>query len=812
MPGPSTLKFILAVVLSLTVTACKSNEERAEEYYQSGLALMEAGDNDRAMVEFRNVFELDGGHRDARAALGRMLMEQGNLQGAYSQYLRLVEQYPEDAEGRTELSEIAFQVRNWDEFERHAEVAERMAPEDPRVQAIALGRKYRAAVLDKDEPAAEALLAPAEELLATNPDNMILNNLVMDSYIRANAYNKALAQIDRMIASTPDDRELYDRRTMLLAQMQDVDAVEKQLRDTVDRFPDDMEAKAVLVRYFMSRQEMDKAEAFLREIADPAAEEPGLFVDLIRFVSEVHGAEAARAEIERAIAANPKPDRFKAMRALLDFQEGEQDTAIADLEALVAAAEPSDSTNSIKVMLARMLAIKGNSVAAHRLVEEVLTSNSSQVEALKMQASWQIQADDTDNAISNLRLALDTAPEDVQAMNLMAEAYTRAGSHDLARDFLALAVDASGNAPETSIRYARLLMEEKRYLPAEDVLLPALRLAPNDVDLLSVLGQLYLQMEDGARATQVVDTLRRLDTDRAKAAANGLQAGILNQRSGTDEAMAFLEQLATGADADLNSRLALLRAKLGVGETEEALKLAEQIAAENPGNDQIGFAVAATRAAAGDLEGAEAAYRALVSVEKARPPVWLELSRVLMRKGDTEAANQAIDDGLQANPSDGSLLWAKATVLERGGDIDGAIDIYQGLYEQTSGSVIVANNLASLLATYRTDDESLERAWIIARRLKDADNPALQDTYGWIAHRRGESEEALPYLESAAAGLPDDPLVQMHLGMVYVALGQNDKAIDQLQKAVDVAGPADTRPQIEAAKAEITRLREAAKN
>ena len=108
-------------------------------------------------------------------------------------------------------------------------------------------------------------------------------------------------------------------------------------------------------------------------------------------------------------------------------------------------------------MLARMLLQTGNQVGARRQVEEVLAQNPSNVDALKMQASWRLQADEVDEAIADLRVALDTAPEDIQAMNLMYEAYTRTGETDLARDYLALAVEASGSAPDPSLRYARAL-------------------------------------------------------------------------------------------------------------------------------------------------------------------------------------------------------------------------------------------------------------------------------------------------------------------------------------------------------------------
>ena len=67
----------------------------------------------------------------------------------------------------------------------------------------------------------------------------------------------------------------------------------------------------------------------------------------------------------------------------------------------------------------------------------------------------------------------------------------------------------------------------------------------------------------------------------------------------------------------------------------------------------------------------------------------------------------------------------------------------------------------------------------------------------------------MPYLEAAAKGLPGDPLVQAHLGFVLAQVEREAEALTQLQKAVELAGPADTRIQIERAREEISRLRTA---
>lgn len=797
------LAFIL--VLSVALTGCKSAEERAEEHYQNGVALLAEGDVDRAIVELRNVFQLDGSHQEARRLLATTFIEQGNKRGAYRQLLRLAEQYPDDLEARVLMGEIAFEENNWQEVERHGTKAGELAPEDPRVKALTLARQYRAAALDGSEPDRREATRLAEAALVELPDNVILRNLMIDAALRDGDYDKALADIDWMLERQPESELYWGQRLNVLAQQGDMDGVEVQLAELITRFPENDDYKRDLIRLFMARGAPEKAEAYLRERAEETGED-GARVDLIRFVSEVRGRDAARTEIEAAIIAAEDKTTFQVMAAAMDFEDGETARAIAALESVLQGAEPSEKTRAVKVALAQMLEATGNAVGARARVEEVLAEDSTYAEALKMRAVWLIEADDTDGAVSALRTALESAPEDAQAMTLMAQAYSRAGRTELARDFLALAVEASGSAPAETVRYAQLLIQEERYAPAEDILLPALRLTPQDPSLLVTTGELYLAMEDFGRLEQVVRALRELGTVESTEAANNLEAEKINRRSGTEEAMSYIESLATAEDATLSSKFSLVRARIATGDLAGALELAQQIEAEEPQSDTVKALVATAQTVNGNFEAAEEIYRGLLEEDPARPALWLEMSRLQTRMGDRDASVEAIEMGLAASPGAENLLWAKASVLEQAGEIESAIAIYEDLYEANSASPIIANNLASLMATYREDQESLERARVIARRFRDTEVPALQDTYGWIAHRSGETGEALPYLESAAEGLPNDPIVQYHLGQIYLTLGRSDEALAQFRRAVEVAGPADTRPQIADAKAQIQTL------
>lgn len=803
-----TIRLVLICAAVILLAACDSVEERAQKYYESGLALVESGEPEKALLELKNVFDLDTGHREARALYAKTARELGRTREAYGQYLRLVEQYPEDVEGRLSLAQMAFDSQNWAEFERHGTVAVEAVPDDLRAQVIKVGLDYRKAVTDEDATAREETLLRAQDLSVKDENNAILQAVLIDGYSESGQYEKALSEIDRALANEPTARAYHDMRLSLMSDMGDTAGIEDQLMTMIDVFPDDPVIKDMLIRYYVGSNQVGEAEAFMRRFADPTAEDLAPFFRFVSFLLQTKGVDAARAELEKGIEARPGSIRINSALAGLDFEQGRRKEAITRLETLLEETPVGDRTKDVQVTLAKMLLQEDNEVGARRLIEEVLAADAGHGDALKMQAAWLIQADDVDGAVTALRRALDSDPADVGAMTLMAAAYNRGGSHELARDFLSLAAEASGNRPAEAISYARSLLTDGRTRPAEDTLLAALRGAPNNVPLLIELARLYLSTNEVERVRQIIDTLRRSDDTTATSAAVGLEAALVSNTQSVDQVLTFLENMETNNDNNVAAKVVLIQAHLAAGQRQEALAVAEEALAENPQSPQFRFLRATMQAVNGDLASAEAGLRVLAQDEPRVPQVWLELARVMAAQSMPEKAVQAIESGLAANPDDPSLQWAMATQHEKAGDIDAAIQIYEDLYAAASDSVVVANNLASLLSSYRTDEESQERAFVIARRLRDTKEPAFQDTYGWILYQRGNYEEALEYLEPAAAGMSGNALVQYHLAKTYVALDRPADALETFRKAVAAAGDIDTRPQIEEARSEISRLQQ----
>ena len=474
---------------------------------------------------------------------------------------------------------------------------------------------------------------------------------------------------------------------------------------------------------------------------------------------------------------------------------------------MISSAPDSQQLNDVKVVLATMMESSDNVVGARALIEEVLENDSSNMGALKLKAGWLIDQDKTDAAIIALRSALDQDPRDADVMTLMARAHQRAGNQDLAGEMLALAVDASNNAAEPSVRYANFLIGQDQTQTAINTLSDALRLRPTSIPLLLEIGKIHVSTRDWDSARDIVDRLGRIeDSERAVAAADSLNATIIAGESGIEDSVEFLDDMVKQGRGGVPAQAAIVRSHVQSGNVDAAQTYIDEAVSETPGEPRLRFIQASVQALQGDADIAEQNYRDIVAEVPQFALAWRALYVQLSREGRIDEAQEVLQAGLAAVPEDRDLRWAQAGAFEQAGQPEKALEIYQSLYDEDSTSPIVANNLASLTAELSDDPEELTRALEIARRLRGSSFAPFQDTYGWIAYRTGDYASAEEYLRPAAAQMEDNPLVQYHLGMTLLKVGKPDEAVQYLQKAVDLAGEDDKSAPIEEARQEIAKL------
>ena len=535
------MRALLPLLLALALAACDTPEERAETHYQRALALLAAGDQDRAVVELRNVFRLNDEHTAARLTYADVLRRRGETHEALDQLARAVDLAPRSVAGRRALTELALEVQDFATAAEHAAAAYELAPADPAIRAL------KAAVDFRDPGTRDAAVAAARAVVAEDPAVVPAQMVLVAERIAAGAPAEALARIDAALAHAPQDEGLHLARLAALEALGDEAAAGAELKRMAALFPANAGMREALVQWHLRQGDPGGAEAVLRAAAarDP---DPRSALTVVQFLLELEGPAAARAELDRLAAAAADPRPFRRARAGLDFATGDRAAAIAAMRGLVAGAPPSDATRELQVSLAEMLAATGGTGESAAILQGVLAADGAQVAALKLRAKLAIDADRPEAAVQDMRAAAAEAPGDPEIMTITALAHARAGRRELAAEQFARAVEASGQAPAELLRYARFLMQDGRSGPAEGVVVDALRRDPENRELLEVLGQIHLARGDWARAAQVAQLLREDDDPAARALAERLEAASLKAQGRTAETAALLEALAGTGD------------------------------------------------------------------------------------------------------------------------------------------------------------------------------------------------------------------------------------------------------------------------
>ena len=118
------------------------------------------------------------------------------------------------------------------------------------------------------------------------------------------------------------------------------------------------------------------------------------------------------------------------------------------------------------------------------------------------------------------------------------------------------------------------------------------------------------------------------------------------------------------------------------------------------------------------------------------------------------------------------------------GDIQKAQQAFEKVLTLNPRFAPAANNLAVL---YSEHGGNQEKALELAQRAKETapDDPHISDTLGWILYKRGVYQRAADLLKESAAKLPDQPVVQYHLGLASLKAGDKEGARKALTAAIN---------------------------
>ena len=791
---------LLGLIFGLmALVACDTAEERAEGHYQRGMQLLADGKTEQALLEFKNALQLNEDAIEPRLEFARIRMKQGEFRGALGNYLKVIELDENHLEARTISGRLLLQFDNDPQAAReHIDMANTLAPEDEEVRALvaALAQKE-----ERPEDAAEL----AQALLQDAPGNATAVGILVAQEFAARNFRNVVALTDTALAANPDELSIHVARLQALEQLQDQPAIGVQLQEMAKRFPDNAQIGQGRVQWFLNQRDANGAISAQRTLAKTFAENPNHALGVVSLLNRFEGPETARGELMALADSGDHIVVFN--RALADFeqQQGNGDVAVTILDKLLTTDLAQADKHGTQAQLANILRTRGDTSQALELAEEILANEPDHVDALKLRAWGALDDDRPHSAISDLRAALNVRAQDPSILMMLALAHERNGSPTLAQERLALAVQASGNGVIESLRYAEFLGRQDKATIAQGILEDALTKHGELTELLAGLGQIQLSLSDWNGARDTVARLARINDPRASRTAQELQVAVLNGEQRIEQSIGVLREMWDASGESTSAMENLVGNYIRAGKSKEAAEFLDDILIDDVANMRANLLRGAVHVFDGEFAEAETRYRKVIEDHPEMENGYGALANLLARQGHLEDADAVIAEGIAKAQNADRLLFTQASRLEEAQDFEGALAIYEQLYQANRLSDVLANNYAALLSDHRDDPDSLERAYNVAKRLRASEEPAFQDTYGWILYKRGEYELALPPLEQAAKGAANNAYVQFHLGMVYSKLGKKDLAIAQLTKTIEL-GQGANLPIIDEAKAVLETL------
>ena len=145
----------------------------------------------------------------------------------------------------------------------------------------------------------------------------------------------------------------------------------------------------------------------------------------------------------------------------------------------------------------------------------------------------------------------------------------------------------------------------------------------------------------------------------------------------------------------------------------------------------------------------------------------------------------------------GEFYFDAGAACERKGDFEQAEKYFDKSLELSPNSPEALNYLGYMLADHNV---KLEKARVLiekAVRIKP-DSAAYMDSLGWVLYRLKKPQEALGRIQEAVKLSPEaDATIYDHLGDIYAALKENDKAVAAWRKSLSVEPNNEVKVKVE---------------
>jgi tetratricopeptide (TPR) repeat protein len=773
---PATACIVMLAAASVAA-GCGGAQSRFESHMRRGQAYFSQGEFSKASIEFRNAMQIIPSHPTAQVMAGHTAERLGQYRAAIGLYQAVVDSTPDNVDARASLARLLTMAgapqRGLDlinpALSRHPEDVELLVAEAATKAAL------------NDDAGARAAAERALQLAPGNEDAVAVR---AGLYRRSGDLAGATALVDATIKQLPSSTALREMLVSLYVTAGEQERAMEQLRVVIGLKPKELRYRGQLAALYTQAHRLDDAQRALDQAIQDFPENDAPRLALVDFLSTQRSAAQAEQMLRAFIARASNDYDLQLYLGRLLESTGESQQALDVYQDLIRRAGIGPKGLLARDRIAVINVAQGRNDEALKLITQVLQANPHDSAALGLRGAIELERHDPVAAIADFRAVLRDQPRAAGIQRSLARAHLANGEPALAEEALRAALQTVPADTSVRIELARLMQQTGRTDEALALLGEAVRKAP-DLSVREELVRAHLSKRDFAVART---TARELETSYPDAVTPHYLAGMAAQgENKLDDAQKEFERALAMQPHALEVLSALARLELARGQSEHAIELVKNAAERDAANAYIWNLLGELYLAKQSLAPAVDAF---TRASRLMPQWWVPYRNMALARSaasDVPGAISQYDAAIGVAPWEPGLVIELAEFYEKHDRIDEAITRYDAWHKKNPRGQLVANNLAMLLITYRSDRASLDRARELTRGFDSSTEAAFLDTDGWVHFKRAEYADALPPLERAAKRAPDSHLIHYHLGMAELQAGQPERARAELQTAVSGA-------------------------
>ena len=456
----------------------------------------------------------------------------------------------------------------------------------------------------------------------------------------------------------------------------------------------------------------------------------------------------ARIAFEKAAALDPEPPRIHARLAHLLVRRGELEKALPHARAAVAG-NPDDSFS--RTMLAGTLEGMGA----------------------------------TEEASAHYQEIIQRAPELAEPYLLLAALYRKTGNEADAQKTLEKLIQADPDSVMGHYYLGRLHASAGRLQKSEDHFREALRKNPRSTLVLVDLGLIEEMRQRPESAANIYRRVLVLDPENE--IARERLAGLLIGQKKFTEALAHFRALERIEDDPTETRVKIALVYLDQGDYDRAATELELVLRATPGKPDVHYYLGITYSEIGELEAARENMLAVAPGAAVFADAQLQLAYLAQQEGDIAQAALYAEAAVAARPDAPGLMSFRIAIERDRGNLPVAISLATKLSEDHPENDRYQFTLGALL-----DESGNRAAAITTMRRAIALNPRNSEALNYLGYTFAEQgvhlEEAESLILRALAVEPEDGFYLDSLGWVYFQQGRYARAVEKLERAVELTG------------------------